>query len=70
MKHRWLWIPAWFAALLVFNVVFHWTQFADKNALYVFLDALGEITTPIELFLSVVVILGIALSRRKPMADR
>jgi hypothetical protein len=70
MKHRWLWILAWFAALLVFNVLLHWTQNAGQNALYVFLEALGQITSLVQLLLSVVVVLGIALSRRKPMADR
>jgi hypothetical protein len=70
MKHRWLWVLAWFAALLVFNVASHWNQNADKNALYVFLEALGQMTSPVQLLLSAVIVSGIAFSKRKPMAER
>ncbi|HYL86528.1 MAG TPA: hypothetical protein VE263_20050 [Candidatus Angelobacter sp.] len=70
MKHRWLWILAWFLALLVFNVAHHWNQNADKNALYIFLEALGWITSPVQFVLSAVVVSGIVLSKRKPMAER
>jgi len=70
MKHKWLWILGWFAVLLVFNVASHRSQDADKNALYVFLEALGQITSPVQMILSACVVLGIAFSKRKPMAER
>jgi 1,4-dihydroxy-2-naphthoate octaprenyltransferase len=70
MKHRWLWVLVWFAALLVFNAANHWNQNADKNTLYVFLEALGWMTSPVQLLLSAAVISGIAFSKRKPMAER
>jgi len=63
-QYRGLWILAWFVALLIFNVWSHWSQNGDKNALYTFLEALGQLTTPLELLLSAAVVGGI-LSRRK-----
>jgi hypothetical protein len=70
MKHRWLWILGWLVALLVFNVASHWKQKVDKNALYVFLEGLGWITSSVQLVLSAVVISGIVFSKRKPMPER
>jgi hypothetical protein len=70
MKHRGPLIFGWFAVLLVFNVVSHWNQNANNSALYVFLQALGQITSPVQLLLSAVIVSGIALSKRKPMAER
>jgi hypothetical protein len=70
MKHRWLWVIGWFVALILWNMGSHWSQNADKNGTYIFLEAVGNTTSPIELLLSVVVVLGIVLSKRKPMAER
>jgi hypothetical protein len=70
MKHRWPLILAWFAALFVFNIASHWSQNVDKNALYVFLEALGQITSPAQLLLSAVIISGVVFSKRKPMGER
>jgi hypothetical protein len=70
MKHRWLWIFMWIVALLVFNVASNWNQNADKNALFIILEAIGEITSPVQFLLSAVVVGAIAFSNRKPMAER
>jgi WD40 repeat protein len=58
-KHRGLWILAWFLALFIFNVVSHWSQNADKSGLYVFVEALQQLTTPEMLALSAVVVYAI-----------
>jgi hypothetical protein len=70
VKHRGWVIFGWFAVLFGYNVVSHWHQNADKNALYVFLEALGQMTSPAELLLSAVVVSGITMAKRKPMAER
>lgn len=57
----WL-IPTWFIALLVYNVWAHWSQNVDKGSLYILWEAIGQLTTPIELLLSAAVVYGI-LSR-------
>src|ERR1700730_2290843 len=56
---RSLWIVGWFAGLLIFNSATHWSQNVDKNGLFIFLEALGRLTTPAELLLSAVVVYGI-----------
>ena len=56
---RSLWIVGWFAGLLIFNIATHWSQNVDKNGLFIFLEALGRLTTPAELLLSAVVVYGI-----------
>jgi hypothetical protein len=59
---RSLWIVGWFAGLLIFNITSHWSQNVDKNGLFIFLEALGRLTTPAELLLSAVVVSGILSS--------
>jgi gamma-glutamylcyclotransferase len=70
MKHRALLIIGWFLVLAVFNILSHRTENAGNTPVYIFLKSLGEATSPVELLLSVVVVLGIALSKRKPLEDR
>jgi hypothetical protein len=70
MKHRGLLVTSWFAALFTYNVASHWSQNGDKNLLFVLLEALGNLTTPVELLISAVVVSGIAMAKRKPMAER
>ena len=60
-KYKGIWIFAWFVALLIFNIANHWTQNADKTLLYIFLSALGQLTSPLQLLLSVAVVYGINL---------
>lgn len=57
-----LWIVGWFIGLLIFNIASHWSQSADKNGLFIFLEALGRLTTPVELLLSAIVVYGILSS--------
>lgn len=59
---RGLWIVGWFAGLLIFNITSHWSQNADRNGLFIFLEGLGRLTSPVELLLSAVVVYGIASS--------
>jgi len=68
-KYRALWILAWFSALLSYNVVSHWSQNSDKNGLYIFLEALGRLTTPVNLALSALVVYGILSSWRTKSID-
>lgn len=93
MKRRWLWVIAWFAALILWNVGSHWSQNADKNRILEMqlitpeaamtpteteehpiiasvLESIGNVTSPVELFLSAIVISGVLFSKRKPMAER
>jgi hypothetical protein len=65
---RSLWIIGWFAGLLTFNIASHWSQNADKNGLFIFLEALGRLTSPVELLLSAAVVYGVLSSgaSRKP----
>ena len=59
---RSLWIAGWFGAFLSFNVASHWSQNAGNSGLYIFLEALGRLTTPAELLISALVVSGILLS--------
>jgi zinc ribbon protein len=68
-KYRGLWILAWLIALLIFNVVSHWSQNAENNSLYIFLEALGRLTSPLELVLSAAVVFGILSSRETQLRD-
>jgi hypothetical protein len=54
-----LWIGGWFAGLLIFNIASHLSQNVDKDGLFIFLEALGRLTTPAELLLTAVVAYGI-----------
>jgi hypothetical protein len=64
-KYRFLWmIPVWYVALLLYNGWSHWSQDADKNTLYKFAAAIGQLTTPLELLLSAAVVYTI-LSRKR-----
>ena len=56
---RTLWIVGWFAGLLIFNIVTRWSQNLDKNGLFIFLEALGRLTTPLQLTFSAAVVFGI-----------
>jgi len=68
-KYRGLWILTWFIGLLIFNVGSHWSQNADKNALYIFLEALGQLTSPLELLLSAAIVVGILSGRKVKTRD-
>jgi hypothetical protein len=63
-RYRWLWIPAWFIAILSYNVWSHWSENADKTILYILGAAISQGTTPIELLVSLVVVGGILESLR------
>ncbi len=65
MKHKELLIASWFAALVIYNFMSHWHELAQQNALALFLEAVGHLLSPVEVFLSVVVVACIALSGRK-----
>lgn len=56
---RGAWIVGWFVGLLIFNIASRWSQNLDKNDLFIFLEALGRLTTPLELLLSAAVVYGI-----------
>jgi tetratricopeptide (TPR) repeat protein len=62
-RQRALSILGWFLALLLFNIAFHWRQNANKNGLYIFLEAIDYLTIPVELVMSAVVVYGIASKR-------
>jgi hypothetical protein len=71
MKYsKWLLVLGWFAVLLVFNIASRWSQNADKNGLFIFLEAVGYLTSAWELVLSAVVVSLAVFSKRKPMAER
>ena len=70
MKHQGLYIFVWFSALAILNIATHWFQNTNDNALAHFLEANGTVIGVFESFLTTVVIIGIVLSNRKPMADR
>jgi len=71
MKYsKWLLVLVWFAILMAYNIASHWSQNADKNGMFIFLEAVGYLTSAWELVLSAVVICLVAFSKRKPMADR
>lgn len=57
-----LWIVGWFIGLLIFNIASHWSQNADKNGLFIFLEALSRLTSPTELVVSAAVVYGILSS--------
>ena len=59
-KYRGLWILVWFIALLIYNVLSDWSLNADKTGLYIFLKALGGLTTPVSMVLSAFVVFGIS----------
>jgi hypothetical protein len=58
-KYRGLWILAWFIALFIFNLASHWAQYADRSGLYIFVEALQQLTTPAKLLVSAFVVYGI-----------
>jgi hypothetical protein len=65
-----LWIVGWFTGLFVFNIATHWSQNANKNGLFIFLEALGRLTTPEALVLSAFVVYGIlSLGGRQKSSD-
>jgi hypothetical protein len=66
---RSLWIVGWFAGVLIFNIASHWSQNVDKNGLFIFLEALGRLTTPAELLLSAVVVYCILSSGARQKAN-
>lgn len=59
---RGAWTVGWFASLLIFNIASHWSRNLDKNGLFIFLEALGRLTTPLELLVSAAVVYGILSS--------
>jgi hypothetical protein len=59
---RGAWIVGWFVGLLIFNIAARWSQNLDKNGLFIFLEALGRLTTPLELSLSAAVVCVIFFS--------
>ena len=62
--YSFLLILLWFAALLLVNVWSLWSQNTDKSSLYIFLEALSRMTSPLELLLSIAVVGGILSSRK------
>ena len=69
IRHRGLLVPGWFIALLIFNIALHWSENAGQSSLYVFLSALGWLTTPVELVLSAAVVYGILSMGGKKSSD-
>ncbi len=66
---RGLWVVGWFVGLLIFNIASHWSQDLDKSGLLVFLEALGRLTTPLELLLSAAVVYGILSSSARQKSN-
>jgi hypothetical protein len=69
IRYRGFWILAWFVALLIYNVASHWSQNGDKNALFIYLQALGQLTSPLELVLSVAIVYGILSNGKRKSAE-
>lgn len=65
---RSFWIVGWFVGVLIFNIASHWSQNVGKNGLFIFLEALGRLTTPVELLLSAVAVYGILSSGARQKA--
>ena len=67
-RHKTLSILGWFLALLIFNVAFHWRKNAANNGLYIFLEAIGYLTTPVEIVASAAAVYGI-VSKHRPKSN-
>jgi hypothetical protein len=61
-------IGAWFICLFTWNLVSDWTRYENFNMLARILAAVGDITSPVEFFLSAIVL--VILWKRKPLAER
>lgn len=46
-------VLGWFAVLMAINIASHWSENTDKNALYIVLQAIGNMLSPLQLVLSV-----------------
>jgi hypothetical protein len=67
-KHKSRWIMGWLGVLTIFNVLWHWPQNAAAGIVYVLLDALSYLTSPIELILSalaICIIVSVASSSKE-----
>ncbi len=74
-RNRWLLVLSWFAALLVFDIVTHLSEFATENAAYSRTAlVLGQLTSfftiPGVWLLSLAVVLVITLSGHKAKGQR
>jgi len=69
---RWMLVLAWFALQFVWNFLTKPTPNPDGDFLYKCLVAIGAMTSPIELFGSLIamVIIWKQPWKRKPLADR
>jgi len=63
-KRRLWWVAVWFAALFLWNLWRVWT--ADDSAAYLAVKALSMLTTPINILLSIVVIMLMVRWSKKP----
>lgn len=68
LRRRSLWIAVWFAALFAYNIASHWPQNSEKSPLFIFLNALSMLTTPLNLLLSLFVVGGILAVGKNPSA--
>ncbi|MEI9968199.1 MAG: hypothetical protein WDM87_06075 [Terracidiphilus sp.] len=69
-KYRILWIPAWFIALLLYNLWSQWSHNAGKGSLYIFSAAIEQLTTPLELLLSAAAVYSVlSRSKKQPRDD-
>jgi hypothetical protein len=55
---------------MAFNIASYWSENTDKNALYIVLQAIGNMISPLQLMLSAGAIWFIVISKRKLVADR
>jgi len=65
---RWVLVVLWFAALFVWNIVTKWSVHPDASFGYKCLEAIGYMTSLIELLLSAVVML--VIWKQKPLSER
>ncbi len=63
---RILWIPAWYLALLTYNLWSQPSQPPDKHTLHILAEAAGRLTTPLELLLTAAVIYATLNTGRAP----
>jgi hypothetical protein len=94
VKRKWVWILAWFAVLLLWNLAPRlsrkYPEYAEPNGSQLIfpqaallpleqlahpistkiLAAIGDMTTPLEIVVSLAAISLIVISKRKPMAER
>lgn len=65
---RWVLIMLGFVGLLLWNIITQWSIHPNAGFGYRTLEAVGRMTSPIQLFLLAVVVL--AAWKRKPLSER